>query len=102
MDCRWWFVSGLQEQGLIKIDFVRTKDNISNIGTKNVSRDVYDSFAKRLLRSRSEEGCRNDVHSVQQTDLMTKDPKESVQSSDKDHYNDDHNGPMKEDKDKKD
>ena len=46
--------------------------------------------------------CRNDVHSVQQTDLMTKDPKESVQSLDKEHYNDDHDGPMKEDKDKKD
>jgi hypothetical protein len=57
MDCRWWFVSGLLEQGLIKIDFVKTKDNVSDIGTKNVNKETYDSFIDRLLLSRSEEGC---------------------------------------------
>jgi hypothetical protein len=57
MDCRWWFVSGLLDQGLIKIDFVKTKDNVSDIGTKNVNKETYDSFIDRLLLSRSEEGC---------------------------------------------
>ena len=69
MDCRWWFVSGLQEQGLIKIDFVKTEENISDLGTKNVNKETYDRHVHSLLLPRSEEGCRN-IHSIQQTDVM--------------------------------
>ena len=57
MDCRFWFVSQLQEQGLIKIQFVPTKENISNIGTKNVNKETYDRHVSRLLAMRSEGGC---------------------------------------------
>jgi hypothetical protein len=57
MDCRWWFVSDMQEQGLIKIDFVKTKDNISDIGTKNVTKEVYQTFEPRLLSTHVKEGC---------------------------------------------
>ena len=57
MDCRWWFVSDLQEQGLIKISFVKTKDNYSDIGTKNVNKEVYQKIEPRLLSTRSKEEC---------------------------------------------
>ena len=57
MDCRWWFVSDLREQGLIKIQFVRTEDNVSDIGTKNVNKETYDRLVHPLLMQRGEEGC---------------------------------------------
>ena len=57
MDCRWWFVSDLREQGLIKIQFVRTKENLSDIGTKNVDKETYDRLTGHLLMQRGEEGC---------------------------------------------
>ena len=47
----------MQEQGLIKIDFVKTKDNISDIGTKNVTKEVYQNFEPRLLSTHVKEGC---------------------------------------------
>ena len=59
MDCRWWFVSDMQEQGLIKIDFVKTKDNISDIGTKNVNKETYERFEPSLLSTHVKEGCWN-------------------------------------------
>jgi hypothetical protein len=31
MDTRWWYVSDLQKDGLIKIGFVRTEDNVSDL-----------------------------------------------------------------------
>ena len=43
VDARWWFVNDLQEQGLIKVEFVSTHDNIVDIGTKNVQGDVLDA-----------------------------------------------------------
>ena len=52
MDTRWWYVSDLQKQGLIKIDFVRTKENISDLGTKNVTKDVYETFEGKLLKNK--------------------------------------------------
>jgi hypothetical protein len=48
MDWRWWFVSGLLDQGLIKIDFVKTKDSVSDIGMKNVNRET---FQERTIKS---------------------------------------------------
>jgi len=56
MDCRWWFVSNMQEEGLIKIDFVKTKDNISDIGTKNVTKEIYQAFEPRLLSTQVKDG----------------------------------------------
>ena len=49
MDTRYWFVRDMQDQGLIKVEFVRTKDNLSDIGTKNVNKEVYDKISPVLL-----------------------------------------------------
>ena len=43
MDTRWWFVNQLQEEGLIKIQFVRSEANVSDIGTKNVTGDCLET-----------------------------------------------------------
>jgi hypothetical protein len=53
MDTRFWYVHQLQEEhGLIKVHFVRTKDNVSDIGTKNVTTDVYKAHEGKLVTSR--------------------------------------------------
>ena len=49
MLARWWFVNDLQDQGLIKVEFVSTHDNIADIGTKNVQGDVLDTHTSRLM-----------------------------------------------------
>jgi hypothetical protein len=49
MDTRWWFVNQLVEEGLINVQFVRTNDNLSNIGTKNVTLKVYGVHMDKLL-----------------------------------------------------
>ena len=54
---RWWFVSDLREQGLIKIQFVWKADNVSDIGNKNVNKESYDRLTLPLLMDRGEEGC---------------------------------------------
>ena len=52
VDARWWFVNDLQDQGLIKVEFVSTHDNIADIGTKNVQGDVLDTHSSRLMIER--------------------------------------------------
>ena len=53
MDTRWWYVHQLQEEeGLIKVRFVRTAENVSDVGTKNVTVDVYNAHKKRLIKER--------------------------------------------------
>ena len=55
MDTRWWYVTDLQqEEGLIKVGFVRTKENVSDIGTKNVDTQTYVYHEGRLLKDRPE------------------------------------------------
>ena len=55
MDTRWWYVTDMQdEMKLIKVKFVRTKDNVSDIGTKNVDTLTYESHEGRLLKNREE------------------------------------------------
>ena len=54
MDTRWWHVIQLQdEEGLIKVGFVRTKDNVSDIGTKNVDTQTYERLEGKLLKSKT-------------------------------------------------
>ena len=51
MDTRWWHVNQLQEEDkLIKVRFVRTSENVSDVGTKNVTKDVYDTHKPRLIK----------------------------------------------------
>ena len=55
MDVRWWFVNQLIDQGLIIVKFVRTHLNISDLGTKNVSKEIYESHVNKLITDRVEE-----------------------------------------------
>ena len=51
MDTRWWCVTQLQnEHKLIKVRFVRTKENVSDIGTKNVDAETYQYHEGKLLK----------------------------------------------------
>jgi hypothetical protein len=55
MDTRWWYVTDMQdEMKLIKVRFVRTHLNISDIGTKNVDTATYESHEGSLLKTRGE------------------------------------------------
>ena len=42
MDTRHWWITDPQESGLAKVSFVPTKDNSSDIGTKNVTGEAFD------------------------------------------------------------
>jgi hypothetical protein len=53
-DLRQKFTSDLQEKGLIKIDFVRSEDNTSDILTKNVSVDLFEKHIKHMVMNKSE------------------------------------------------
>ena len=53
MDNRWWYVNNLQTDGLIKVSFVKSADNVSNLGTKNVTTEVYENLEGRFLADRS-------------------------------------------------
>ena len=49
MDTRWWCVNQLQEEDkLIKVQFVRTAENVSDAGTKNVTVDACKAHKDRL------------------------------------------------------
>jgi hypothetical protein len=53
MDTRWWYVTELQDnEGLVKVGFVRTKENVSDIGTKNVDTQTYQYHEGKLLKDR--------------------------------------------------
>ena len=53
MDNRFWYVHQLQEEdGLIKVNFVRTKENVSDIGTKNVNAETYDTHQQKLIATK--------------------------------------------------
>ena len=53
MDTRWWYVNQLQEEDkLIKVRFVRTAQNVSDVGTKNVTVDVYKTHQPRLTKGK--------------------------------------------------
>ena len=53
MDTRWWYVNQLQEEDkLIKVQFVPTAKNVSDIGTKNVSVDIYKAHKEHMIKER--------------------------------------------------
>ena len=52
MDARCWWITDLQESGLVKVSFVPTKDNSSDIGTKNVTGEVLDRIRPELMIER--------------------------------------------------
>ena len=52
MDTRWHFVNNMQDEGLIKINFVCSEENVSDIGTKNVTTETHETHTKKLLGER--------------------------------------------------
>ena len=52
MDTRWHFVNQMQEDGLVKIIFVKSEENISDIGTKNVTGEVLEKHEGKLIVER--------------------------------------------------
>ena len=54
VDTRWWFVNQLQDEGLVKVSFARTNDNVSDVGTKNVNKETYEEHAPKLLLYKNE------------------------------------------------
>jgi hypothetical protein len=59
MDTRWHFVREKQEEGLIKIVFVPSAGNISDILTKNVTGEVYHTHLGKFVVKSSyvDHGC---------------------------------------------
>ena len=55
MDARHWWIADLQESGLTKVSFVPTKDNLSDIGTKNVTGEVFDRVRPESMIERPKE-----------------------------------------------
>jgi hypothetical protein len=53
-DIRQKFTADLQDKGLIKIDFVRSEDNTSDILTKNVTVDLFERHVKHLIVRKDE------------------------------------------------
>ena len=49
VDTRYHFVRENLEDGIIKIEFLKSAENDSNIFTKNVSQDVYERHVKKFL-----------------------------------------------------
>jgi hypothetical protein len=46
------FVKDMQNDGMIKIDFVRSEDNVSDVATKNVTGEVHDSHIDKYTSLR--------------------------------------------------
>ena len=55
MDARYWWITDLQESGLIKVSFAPTKDDSSDVGTKNVTGEVFDRIRPKLVIERPKE-----------------------------------------------
>ena len=55
VDARHWWITDAQEQGLVKVNFVSTVDNVADVGTKNVNGDTLDRHLPKLLTERPQE-----------------------------------------------
>lgn len=54
IDARYHFIREFIAEGFLKIVFVKTKENKSDIFTKNVSSEIYDSHVQDYVMGRSE------------------------------------------------
>lgn len=69
VDARYHFIREFVEEGFLKIIFVKTKENKSDMFTKNVSGEIYDAHVNDFIMAKSEigslvfeateEGCQN-------------------------------------------
>ena len=56
MDTRWRYVANMQDvDGLIKVKFVRTKDNVADIGTKNIDTATYQCHEVKFLTEKEDD-----------------------------------------------
>jgi sulfatase maturation enzyme AslB (radical SAM superfamily) len=51
VDTRYHFVRENLEDGIIKIEFVKSVDNESDIFTKNVTQEIYQKYVEKFWRS---------------------------------------------------
>ena len=49
MDTRYHYVNDIQDDGVIKVKFVRSEDNVSDIATKNVSSEIMRRHEPTML-----------------------------------------------------
>ena len=54
MDARLWWLTDPWETGLEKVSFAPMKDNMADIGTKNVTGEVMDRLRPMLMTSKPE------------------------------------------------
>jgi hypothetical protein len=54
LDTRIKYIASLQEEGLIKVEFIRSEENGSDIATKNVIADLFEVHIKQLVADKSE------------------------------------------------
>ena len=52
VDTRYHFVREFVHEGFIKIIFVRTKENVADIFTKNVTGDLYEKHTQELIANK--------------------------------------------------
>jgi hypothetical protein len=52
VDTRYHFIREFIEEGMIKIVFVKTEENMSDVFTKNVTSEVYDSHVDEYVQDR--------------------------------------------------
>ena len=53
VDIRYRYVNEMVLDGFLKIVFVKTKENVADIFTKNVTSDVYRTLVKNFISERS-------------------------------------------------
>ena len=53
VDIRYQYVNEMVMDGFLKIVFVKTKENVADVFTKNVTSEVYKTLAKSFLSERS-------------------------------------------------
>ena len=53
VDIRYRYVNEMVLDGFLKIVFVKTKENVADIFTKNVTSDVYRALVKNFISERS-------------------------------------------------
>ena len=51
VDTRYHFIRENIDDGIIKIEFVRSKENDSDIFTKNVNQETYERHVRKFLGS---------------------------------------------------
>ena len=59
VDTRYRFVNEFMEDGFIEISFVKTKNNVADIFTKNTSGDIGNHHQNKIIKEieNKQEGC---------------------------------------------